>query len=460
MSLNVRSRNSYFPLRSLPDVVLYHVAEYLSRRDLQNMAQIDRYLRKVFNSPRLWKDIRIRLPDKKIDPQVLEILRVRGITDMEIVNVNFDLQLTTLQPHLERLKLRVTTVNTLQVLCKAASSGHLNKLKSLAFGHIDYRIGHQSKVTFLELFKHLPIMEEVGIGHISGVNAIASSSYTERKREKEIPVPLTIENLLAEDLRQALCCTGKLRSISLTCFSEVGRSWLNTVMLNNPLMQTLSFCCIKSFAGEGQDDIADPKVCSNLRTLELSAPYTILTDTSRIMTWAFPCNKPYKNLTSLDVSGSFVHITFPLLHKFPSLKKLDLTSSLIPVKNVSLESLPNFQNLEWLELERCAGIVGSQLLLLSDKVGKTLRYLGLAWLPLITDTDLRDLATLFPILKTLDLSGCEQITDAVLVEWYIKHEKSEWPKLRKLILKDCKGITQEMVDSVRLKTRNQLLIDL
>ncbi len=184
MNLNVLSRNSYFPVRSLPVVVIYHVAEYLSRCDLQNMAQVDRYLRKLFNSPRLWKDIRIRIPDKKIDPQVLEIIRVRGITDMEIVNVNFDLQLTTLQPHLERLKLRVTTVNTLQVLCKAASSGHLNKLKNLAFGKIDYRIGHQSKVTFLELFKNLPMIEEVRF----------VSSFTEC--EQRICVPLTYEVLI------------------------------------------------------------------------------------------------------------------------------------------------------------------------------------------------------------------------------------------------------------------------
>ncbi len=184
MNLNVRSRNSYFPLRSLPVVVIYHVAEYLSRRDLQNMAQINRYLRKVFNSPRLWKDIRIRIPDKKIDPQVLEILRVRAITDMDICNINFELQLTTLQPHLERLKLRVTTVNTVQVLCKAASSGHLNKLKSLEFGQIDYRIGHQSKVTFLELFKHLPMVEEVTF-------VVFVSSFTEQK----ICVPLTNEVL-------------------------------------------------------------------------------------------------------------------------------------------------------------------------------------------------------------------------------------------------------------------------
>ncbi len=195
-------------------------------------------------------------------------------------------------------------------------------------------------------------------------------------------------------------------------------------------------------------------------TFKLSQPYWYAETTSRILSWAFPGNEPHKNLTSLDVCGSYGHITFPLLHKFPSLKKLNLTSTHIPVKNVSLESLPNFQNLEWLELKWCHRIVGSQLLLLSDKVGKTLCYLGLAKLQFITDTDLRDLASLFPVLKTLDLSECEQITDAILVEWYIKHEKSEWPKLRKLILKDCKGITQEMVDSVRLKTRNQLLIDL
>lgn len=187
MNLNVRSQNCHFPLRSLPTVVIHHVAQYLDRRDLENMAQVDRYLREVFNSPQLWKDVKIHIPDKKIDPKVLEIFRVRGITDLDVCNVIFDLQITTLQPHLERLSLHETKTSTLEALSKAASSGHLKNLKSLAFGHIDYRIGHQSRATFLNLFtsKSLPMMEEVSFGHVSSKQA----SFT----DQEICMPLTDE---------------------------------------------------------------------------------------------------------------------------------------------------------------------------------------------------------------------------------------------------------------------------
>lgn len=163
MNLNVRSQNRYFPLRSLPAVVIHHVAKYLEPRDRQNMTKVDRYLREVFNSPQLWKDVRVCFADRKIDKQVLEIFRVRGITDVYICNINFELQTTALQPHVERLLLRVTRVSTLKALTKAASSGHL-KLKSLVFGVIDYKIGRQSKVTFLNLFKCLPMLEEVSFG--------------------------------------------------------------------------------------------------------------------------------------------------------------------------------------------------------------------------------------------------------------------------------------------------------
>jgi len=53
------------------------------------------------------------------------------------------------------------------------------------------------------------------------------------------------------DLQQALCYTGKLTSISLKCFEKVGRSWLNTVMINNPHMQSLSLYHTQHFAEEG-----------------------------------------------------------------------------------------------------------------------------------------------------------------------------------------------------------------
>ena len=180
MNLNVRSQNCHLPFTSLPTLVIHHVAQYLNRRDLENMAQVNRYLRKVFNSPRLWKDVKIRILDKEIDPQALEILRVRGVTDLEFRNVMFDLPIATLHLRLERLSLRMTRSSTLEVLFKAASNGHLYNLKSLAFGDFDYEIGQKSRVTFLSMFKSLPMIEEVSFGR--------DSSFIERQ---ELRVPLT-----------------------------------------------------------------------------------------------------------------------------------------------------------------------------------------------------------------------------------------------------------------------------
>lgn len=218
------------------------------------------------------------------------------------------------------------------------------------------------------------------------------------------------------------------------------------------------------------DDSADPTTCSSLRAFKLCVPslngptcYSKAAD--KVLSWAFPGNKPNENVTTLELSSSYVSLEsaiFPLDDKFPALRKLSLTDS-VTIGNFSyfsLQNFPNFQNLEWLEIKHPT-IKGNELLFLSEKVGKTLSYLSLPRQHLIKDCHLRDLAHLFPALRTLDLSQCAFITDALLVEWYIKHDKSElWPKLRKLALKDCHGIMQDVIDSVRLKTRNQLLIDL
>lgn len=168
MNLNVRSQNCCFPLSSLPAVVIYHVAKYLSTRELQNMAEVGRYFRQVFNSPQLWKGRRITLSNYgflMIDPQVLEILKVRRITDLSIHNINFHLERMELPlSHLERLSFFRTTCHILLGLYKAASSGHLNHLKEIDFGFIHSGIQNRNnpiEVTFVDLFKCLPRMEEV-----------------------------------------------------------------------------------------------------------------------------------------------------------------------------------------------------------------------------------------------------------------------------------------------------------
>lgn len=178
---------------------------------------------------------------------------------------------------------------------------------------------------------------------------------------------------------------------------------------------------------------------------------------NKILSWAFPEDKPYENITSLKFGRCQDPSIFSVLVKFPALKKLDLSSLHSPNQGIDL-SLPNFQNLEWLELGYCHNLTGNGLLQLSENAGKNLQYLGLAHTELNEDC-LKGLPGMFPALRTLDLSGCRKLTDVTLVEWYLKRDKSEWPKLRKIILKDSHAITQDVVNSVRLKTKNQLLID-
>ena len=207
------------------------------------------------------------------------------------------------------------------------------------------------------------------------------------------------------------------------------------------------------------DDLADPAVCSSLTSLEIrhASKDTI----NCILCWAFPDIEPSRNLTSLNLSYSQSSRVFQFFSKFPALKKLDLTGFRF-TKNMSVEAFRYLKNLEWLELKGCNRISGKEISELSESVGRTLRYLGLADLllhPLITDNHLRDLASMFPVLRTLDLSGCVTITDALLVEWYVKNEQTSWPKLRKLVLKNC-GVSQEVVNLVRLKTKNHLLVEL
>ena len=212
----------------------------------------------------------------------------------------------------------------------------------------------------------------------------------------------------------------------------------------------------------------DPTVCSRLSSLELfytyirpsyhddATPYCVLK-------WAFPGMEPNTSVISLNLSHcqSFKEVQlFQVFSQLLALRKLNLTRFNFP--NIfSFKTFSSLPNLEWLDVNGCNGIWGPDLSVLSSSVRKTLRYLGLADLllcSLVEDIYLRDLARMFPVLRTLDLSGCLKITDALLVEWYAKNDESRWPKLRKLVLKHC-GVSQEVVNYVRLKTRNQLLVE-
>ena len=203
--------------------------------------------------------------------------------------------------------------------------------------------------------------------------------------------------------------------------------------------------------------MVDSTVCSRLTSLDLLACSRELTE--KILSWTLPAAGPNRNLTSLNVSRCIFMAVHPLRRfKLHGLRRLQLTFSWLP-EGYILQWFCNLKSLEWLELTDCKNVVGKDLLELSNLVGSTLRHLSLSGLRKITDAHLRDLERVLPVLRTLDLSECEQISDAILVEWFIKDGDKRWPKLRRLVLKGCERITKEVVDSVRLKTRNQLQIE-
>lgn len=180
--------------------------------------------------------------------------------------------------------------------------------------------------------------------------------------------------------------------------------------------------------------------------------------TQKLLPLLCPSAKPNRSLTSLDVTDVPFTLVSPVLPRLQALQKFILRGSFFNNGDIA-KGFRGLENLEWLDLSRCAHVVGADLLDLSDAVGSTLRHLRLVGLHLITNTDLRDLASTFPVLRTLDLSGCLKISDASLVEWYLKNDETHWPKLKRLHLCDCDQITEEVISSVRHKTRNQLMID-
>ena len=52
---------------------------------------------------------------------------------------------------------------------------------------------------------------------------------------------------MGSDLQRALCCSGKLTSVSLFHVRELFRSCLNAIMNKNPQLQTLSLGFVEEF---------------------------------------------------------------------------------------------------------------------------------------------------------------------------------------------------------------------
>jgi len=102
---------------------------------------------------------------------------------------------------------------------------------------------------YTDLFKQLPRLEEVDLGY--EVNDV----FVKNKLQ------------MGSDLQKALCCSGKLTSVSLAHFAIIEISCLNDIMAVNPHMKTLSLAFIYNLFVKG--DVIDPTVCSSLTSLDV-----------------------------------------------------------------------------------------------------------------------------------------------------------------------------------------------
>ena len=158
--------------------MVWHIAQFLTPSDLGNMRRVNQHFRQVFSSPHLWKGIKICMPreeakchKKKIDLQVLETIKLRRITELEIRRHDFsDDMKVILQslPQLERLSIDIVTPPMLRALEWAASSRHLN-LKKLGLGNVrvdirSYDLQILKPYHYTSLLQQLPRLEEISLG--------------------------------------------------------------------------------------------------------------------------------------------------------------------------------------------------------------------------------------------------------------------------------------------------------
>jgi hypothetical protein len=160
----------------------------------------------------------------------------------------------------------------------------------------------------------------------------------------------------------------------------------------------------------------------------------------------------YPALVDLNLSFSMdervLRLALQKLYKLPNLQKLDLTKCALQ-NDMFLNNHPKLLHLE---LKSCFAIDGVGIRSLSSVMGDTLKYLGLSNCTRIQDMDLVALTTMFPALDTIDLSGCSDITDMVLLQdFYSK-------KLRKFIVRGCPNISDGIIQMVRQNMLNKLII--
>ncbi|XP_068751294.1 uncharacterized protein [Montipora capricornis] len=423
------------------------------------MLRVNRYFRQLFSAPYFWREITVIVclsktegKSKQIDPWILQGIKSRGITELVIQNSKcgkendvIEVILQSLGSQLEGISFAFTGPSIFPILRKAAVAGNW-KLKKIDLGDIHWMTSYEQ---FAGVLQQLLGLEEIIIGYnLDGVRPSRRSSFSLGER--------TFELKLGMDLLRGLnCFAAKLTSISLIRVALVEAHF--KALISNPNIQALTLSSI-SIARRGIHDNQEKTSFGwpSLTSLEVTDCPLGVAET--LLSWIFPGSAQNETLTSLNVTRCHFSSFSPILPRLPALTKLNLTGTRIP-ENLLSQVVHILTKLEWVDLNGSTRIRGEELGELSKFVGKTLRYLGLAGLS-VTDAQLRNVAPMFPVLRTLDLSGCTRISDALLVEWYIKHDEKQWPRLRKLILKNCENITQEVVKSTRLRTRNQLLIDM
>ena len=192
-------------------------------------------------------------------------------------------------------------------------------------------------------------------------------------------------------------------------------------------------------------------VCPNLKVLDVTGSLNQHPIPCPFYFWFVSSASMFSGITSLNLS--ICPVPWPLkpctLSKLPNLEELNLTLSVVADQDlVRLYST----KLKWLELSACSHVTSIYVL----GGFRNLQYLGLSNCQSIRSSQLKTVLRTFPELRSLDVSFCA-VDDDVLNEWYLTSFVPGSLKLQKLDLTGC-AVTQAATDTLRLKTRNSLLI--
>ena len=188
-----------YTFRSLPDVIILHITQFLAPKDLGNMLRVDRYFRQLFSAPHFWRGITVIVclskterKSKQIDPWVLQAIKSRGITELVIQNSKcgkendvIEVILQSLGSQLEGISFAFTGPSIFPILRKAAVAGNW-KLKRIDFGDIHWMTSYEQ---FAGVLQQLLGLEEIILGYnLDGVRPSRRSSFSLGERTFELKV--------------------------------------------------------------------------------------------------------------------------------------------------------------------------------------------------------------------------------------------------------------------------------